>query len=186
MAFTVRQWYTFYETHDVKSTGFRKRWQKPQIQESQVVNVFILACFWDYRGHFVRYCEINPDRDSGHQNTPRTILQTDVLTGKWKTFTFRKHFVFKILFIWKIYKATHSWEKISQSPQSEPEIWERVSTVQISQSGIRLQLQDGNRWLKFLLRGYKDQSLSQLQCVKQLLTAAVFTLCRSINFVAMH
>ena len=45
---------TFYETlwsmiSVVKSTGFRKRWQKPQIQESQVVNVFLLACFWDYR-----------------------------------------------------------------------------------------------------------------------------------------
>ena len=47
-------------------------------------------------GHFVRYCEINPDRDQGHQNAPRTILQTDVLTGKWKTFTFRKHFVFQL------------------------------------------------------------------------------------------
>ena len=107
-------------------------------------------------GHFVRYCEINPDRDQDHQNTPRTLLQTDVLTG---TFTFRKHFVFLVFILEICLKRPNFSEKIpfhNQSPGSEGgcQLYKLVS-------GIRLQLQDGNRWLKFLLRGYRDQSLSQ-------------------------
>ena len=70
-------------------------------------------------GHFVRYCEINPDRDQDHQNTPRTLLQTDVLTG---TFTFRKHFVFLVFILEICLKRPNFSEKMpfhNQSPGSE-------------------------------------------------------------------